>query len=337
MRTLRILKKACVFTGMAVGAGFASGREITDFFLAFGDDWEKGLLFGGLLFFLAGTAASYIVRKNDTKEYTAYLSAVMGKGSALFTRWVSGLFFFVMFYAMVSASGAAAVLFFGMPYAAGTLIFILVCAVILLRGMRAIETVSVILVPFLMAGIMLIASGAEGEALAVTPKGGSVYISAVIYVSYNVIAAPCIIIDSERSEGLREDLLTGLLCGAAMTGMGIAAGRGILSVPGATGSEFPLAVVAGASGKGPGLLYMGVFLTAVLTTAVCNGLAASDFARENMTADTKKIMLFMLISAFPISFVSFTAFVSKIYPLFGFAGILQLTGSVIYLLRKTKT
>ena len=199
--------------------------------------------------------------------------------------------------------GAAAVLFFGMPYAAGTLIFILVCAVILLRGMRAIETVSVILVPFLMAGIMLIASGAEGEALAVTPKGGSVYISAVIYVSYNVIAAPCIIIDSERSGGLWEDLLTGLLCGAAMTGMGIVAGRGILSVPGATGSEFPLAVVAGASGKGPGLLYMGVFLTAVLTTAVCNGLAASDFARENMTADTKKIMLFMLISAFPISFV----------------------------------
>lgn len=334
---MKILKKACVFTGMAVGAGFASGREITDFFLSFGESWKKGLIFGGILFFLAGSAVSCVVRKKKINDYSAYLSAVMGERSALFTRWVSGLFFFVMFFAMVSASGSAAVMFLGIPYAAGTLAFILICGWIVFGGMKAVEDISVILVPFLMLGMVLISMSAEGTAETLNGGAGSVYISAVIYVSYNVIAAPYIIIDSERSASPAEDIFTGLLCGAAMTGMGLAAGKGILSVCGAAGSEFPLARVAASAGKSFSYCYRAVFLTAVLTTAVCNALAAVDFACENLKTERKRTAAVMLAAAFPLSFVSFSAFVSKIYPLFGLAGILQLTGSVAFLLRKSKT
>ena len=70
---MRTIKKACVFTGMAVGAGFASGREITDYFLEYGGVWVSGLLFAGVLFFLAVCGTSLIVRREGTADYVADL------------------------------------------------------------------------------------------------------------------------------------------------------------------------------------------------------------------------------------------------------------------------
>ena len=45
------LKKSCLLIGMVVGAGFASGREITDYFLLYGERWKTGIAVSGALFF----------------------------------------------------------------------------------------------------------------------------------------------------------------------------------------------------------------------------------------------------------------------------------------------
>ena len=135
---LRTIKKACVFTGMAVGAGFASGREITDYFLEYGGVWVSGLLFAGVLFFLAVCGTSLIVRREGTADYGGYLSCIMGRRAAAFTLWVSGLFFFVMFFAMISASATAASELFGIPERNGAAVFVIVCAVVILNGIDAV-------------------------------------------------------------------------------------------------------------------------------------------------------------------------------------------------------
>ena len=82
--------------------------------------------------------------------------------------------------------------------------------------------------------------------------------------------------------------------------------------------------------------YMAVFLTAVLTTALCNGTAGADFLCDKICLKRKTAVVILILTAFPMSLISFSAFVSKIYPVFGFAGILQLVGTVVFLLRKTK-
>ena len=328
---LRTIKKACVFTGMAVGAGFASGREITDYFLEYGGVWVSGLLFAGVLFFLAVCGTSLIVRREGTADYGGYLSCIMGRRAAAFTLWVSGLFFFVMFFAMISASATAASELFGIPERNGAAVFVLVCAVIILNGIDAVEKISLFLVPALVLGITLMVPENWSMAETLEPKGGSVYISAVIYVSYNVIAAPALVIGEGRPASAREDILTGLMCCAALTVMGIAAGGGILSADGASAAEFPLAAVAESRGDMFKYCYTAVFAIALLTTAVCNGMAAADFAAERFGIGRKTAAVFMLGASVPLSGISFSAFVSKIYPLFGLAGILQLVGTIVYL------
>ena len=90
-------KKACVFTGMAVGAGFASGREITDYFLEYGGVWVSGLLFAGVLFFLAVCGTSPDSKGERERPITADTFMHNGERAAAFTLWVSGLFFLLCF------------------------------------------------------------------------------------------------------------------------------------------------------------------------------------------------------------------------------------------------
>ena len=134
---MRILKKACVFIGMAVGAGFASGREITDYFLKYGENWKLMVAFSGLLFFAVVIGADEIISKKKVKTYSEYLITVMGKKTAIFTEWVSGLFFFAMFFAMTSASGTAAEEMFGLDYTSGVLFTIALSFIVMVKGIKA--------------------------------------------------------------------------------------------------------------------------------------------------------------------------------------------------------
>ncbi|MCD8036618.1 MAG: hypothetical protein LUE88_04445, partial [Clostridiales bacterium] len=327
---MKTFKKACVFIGMVVGAGFASGREITDYFLVFGQRWKAGVIFSGVLFFLTFAAVTDIISRNGIHTYKEYLNTVMGEKAAVFTEWVSGLFFFVMFFAMTSAAGSAAREMLVLDFKIGAAALLLICAVVMLKGMEAIETVSILLVPLLIIGIWFIGEKAgTGESL--INNGGSVILSALIYVSYNTISSASVLVQAERFESRFDSVLTGVICGTAMTVMGLMIGKAVLSGgAAAVSAELPFAVVAGGLGGVCFAVYGAVFMASVLTTAICDGMAAKAFIEEKtgMRSTASTAVLIGLAAIF--SAVSFSDFVSKIYPLFGIAGVIQLFCTLMY-------
>ena len=313
---------------MVVGAGFASGREITDYFLLYGERWKTGIAVSGALFFVYTFAASYIIGKNSIKSYGGYLDTIMEKRLAMFTEYVSGIFFAAMFYAMLSAAGAVAEEMLSMPYIYGVIIMAAASAVIITGGMKAMEY---IIVPVLIAGICLIGAKSEPK-IYIGGNGGSVVLSAVIYVSYNTITAAAIMVNEEKSSKAN-GIITGILCAAAMTVMGYMIGNTILSFENAYKLELPFAAAANIK-YGNMLLYGAVFIAAVLTTAVCNGSAAADFIVEK-TGINKNAVVIALCAVSPVfSAVAFSDFVSKIYMLFGFIGVFQLLFTILYLFKR---
>ena len=248
-----------------------------------------------------------------------------------FTEYVSEIFFAAMFYAMLSATGAVAEEMLSMPYIYGVIIMAAASAVIITGGMRAMEYISVIIVPVLIAGICLIGAKSEPK-IYIGGNGGSVVLSAVIYVSYNTITAAAIMVNEEKA-GKANGIVTGILCTAAMTAMGYMIGNTILSFDNAYKSELPFAAAANIK-YGNMLLYGAVFIAAVLTTAVCNGSAAADFIVEK-TGINKNVVVNLLCAVSPIfSAVAFSDFVSKIYMLFGFIGVFQLLFTILYLFKR---
>lgn len=134
-----------------------------------------------------------------------------------------------MFFAMTAAAGSAAREIFGVNYWLGVAAILIVCAFIILHGMKAVEIVSIILVPLLILGITAIGVRAGDETIEVVDKGGSIALSAFIYVSYNTITAASVIAQSDRVKNRYDGIITGILCGAAMAFMGYIIGRTILS------------------------------------------------------------------------------------------------------------
>ncbi len=319
---------------MVVGAGFASGREITDCFLRYGSGWRSGVIISGALFFLLFAATVDVINQNGICTYKEYLRTIMGERQAVFTEWVSGLFFFVMFFAMTSAAGSAAREMFGMDFKIGVGALLLVCAVVMVKGMSAIETISLLLVPLLATGIGIIGAKAGGGR-DLDLKGGPVMLSAVIYVSYNTISSASVLVQAEKSKSRYDGVITGLICGTAMTLMGIAIGNAVLSGGRyAVGTELPFAFVSRSLGRDYFFAYGAVFLASVLTTAVCNGIAATAFLEEKTSIGHNASVGILIVLATVFSTVSFSDFVSKIYPLFGIAGVLQLLNTLLFYIKK---
>ena len=95
---MKSFKKACTCIGMVVGAGFASGRELTDYFLSFGDRWQAGVFISGILFFLVFYCITTIVNTKNINSCNEYLSVIMDEKTAVFTEWASGLFFLLFIF-----------------------------------------------------------------------------------------------------------------------------------------------------------------------------------------------------------------------------------------------
>lgn len=330
---MKSIKKACLFIGMVVGAGFASGREITDYFLVYGSKWTTGILLSGVLFFVYATAVTNIINKNKVNSFHEYLNLIMDKRSAVFTEWVSGLFFCMMFFAMISAAGSAAREIFGINFWMGVILMIAGCAVVLSMGINAIENISIIIVPLLVIGIALI--GAKSVTVNLSGSTGrSVIMSSVIYVSYNTMTAASVIAEEDKGTSKFDGIFMGLLCGVAMTFMGYYIGRTILCSGGNTlTAELPFAAAAKNIGGIYNIAYALVFITAVYSTAVCDGMAAIRCISDRLKITSKKALLLLIICAVLFSFVSFSDFVSKIYPVFGVAGILQLIYTIKFFIK----
>ena len=61
----KIFQVAAVFIGTVVGAGLASGKEITQFFTSFGLTSFLGIFFCGLFYILMGSIIAKIGFKNN--------------------------------------------------------------------------------------------------------------------------------------------------------------------------------------------------------------------------------------------------------------------------------
>ena len=316
---------------MVVGAGFASGRELTDYFLSFGDRWQAGVFISGILFFLVFYCVTIIVNTKNINSCSEYLSVIMDEKTAVFTEWASGLFFCFLYFAMVSATGVLAKEIFNINSNIGVICMVVICMVVMLKGMGIVEGLSVMLVPLLVIGVVLIGLYSGEEVVIVSNMKGSVALSAIIYVSYNTITAASVIAQSEKGRSKVDAVVTGIMCAVVMTVMGLLIGKAILSTDAdVLKAEFPFAISSKVLGRNFYCAYIVVFLAAIITTAMCNAIAAMDFIKSRFELTKMSVVCILSGAAIIFSYVKFSDFVSKVFPIFGLAGILQMLNTIKY-------
>ncbi len=318
-----------------MGAGFASGQEIVQFFVIYGIDGRKGCILAMLLFALCGGLLMYMAHRHATGSYQDMLHELMGEKASKIVDLLMAVFLFLGLSMMLSASGAVFYEHLYLPKEFGILSTSVLVAIFLFTGKKGLIKSYNILVPAKLVLLLiitgyaaLVVEGVQVEAYTVflCPQEKSWWLlSSVLYVAYN-FALAMVVLTEYQSIGSRRDGIWGAIWGGSLLGVLILFNYMALCkfLPVILHYEVPMLYIAGFISPGTKVVYTIVLWVGILTTAIAN---TYGFAQRfsSFTSMNYSLSLFITIAlALPISLQSFSALVSKVYPLFGLLGIIIL-------------
>jgi uncharacterized membrane protein YkvI len=339
---LKIEKRALgimnCYIGALIGAGFASGQELFQFFVRFGYKGLLGVVMAGLLFAALGVYILAYKYKTGITSYNQLLTGLLGRTWGKLTDIFIGLMLFAGLVIMLAGCQATLKQQFSMDgIPALTTSFALILFT-MSQGEKGVLQFNNILIPFLGVITILVSSTAIlngwGKPLVRLQTNfafGNWFLAALLYVSYNMVLGAVILSSLEVSR--RSHLWGGLLGGL---GLGILAFVIVLALMlnynYILGTGIPMLSLAQ---DNPFLkvLYALVLLAAMLTTAVANLYALIKRLGNLFCIPTMLWVLAILISASLLTPFGFTKLIANLYPFFGYLGFILLGGIMVSILQ----
>lgn len=216
----RYLLPGFVFEAAVIGGGYATGRELVEFFLPAG---PLGGLLGmavSMLVWSAVLAVSFeLARRAQAYDYRSFLKLLLGRFWFLFE--IAYLLLIVLILAVMGAAAGEIVhSLFGMPKLVGSLGMIAGVALVLFYSSAAIErflslTVGYLYVVYIVFVAWSIATFGDRiqAALAAEPLGSGWFMAGIRYAGYNVAVIPAVLFSVRHLTGTRDALVAGLLAG----------------------------------------------------------------------------------------------------------------------------
>ena len=299
-------KIASVFIGTFVGAGFASGQEIVQFFVVY-DKWGiAGTVIAGLLF---GFFCYIALTNVYVMGADAYVTEANRNG---ILKFIYSAFMTIIFCTMVTACGEMLRETLGLPKILGVLGMAFLCAFVMYFGCDGVVRLNALLTPAIIIGILIVCTVNILTNTVGTMAGIDVTISSVVYVSYNVITLAFV---SAGVGNLVKDkktiLYSSLLSGGTVLILILCMFYILYGMN--TISEIP---VIDALSDGYMWIYVPVLICAMVTTAVANGYGIVANSRWKMGSIFALVAASVMFSFFKFSFV-----VKHIYAFFGYVGI----------------
>ena len=103
---LNFLNVALMFVGAIMGAGFASGREIWQFFGVFGKQGRVGILLIAVMFVVLGMMTAYLARILGTNDMGRIIAPGGNPKIENFVSWFMAIMLFTVLINMTAAGGA---------------------------------------------------------------------------------------------------------------------------------------------------------------------------------------------------------------------------------------
>ncbi|MBV8308509.1 MAG: hypothetical protein JO274_13605 [Gammaproteobacteria bacterium] len=219
-RFQRFLLPGFAFKAVVIGGGYATGRELAEFFLPSGP-WGgvAAMLLATLLWSGICVATFLFARATGARDYQTFVRALLVPGWVVFEA--AYLLFVVLILAVFgAAAGAIGAATLGLPTFAGTLALMIAIAIFTAFGNTSVERLFKY-VSFLLYGVYVLFVvlavkhfGARIPAgfAAAAPADGWV-LGGITYASYNVVAAIVILPVLRHLTSDRDAVIAGLIAG----------------------------------------------------------------------------------------------------------------------------
>jgi len=216
----RYLLPGFVFEAAVIAGGYATGRELVEFFLPAGP-W--GGLLGmlvSMLFWSAVLMISFeLARRARTYDYRSFFKLLLGRGWFLFEICYV-LLLVIILAVMGAAAGEIVHSLWGLPKLAGSLGMIALTGLLLFYSSATIEKflalsvgyLYLVYIVFVVWSIAVFGDRIE-QALATEPVGSTWFKAGITYAGYNVATLPAVLFCIRHLTRPKETLIAGFLAG----------------------------------------------------------------------------------------------------------------------------
>lgn len=325
-----ILQVSFTYIGTVVGAGFATGQEILQFFTRYG--WVATLTIGitSVLFVWLGIKLMLLANAVGAKSYEDLNKLLFGERIGSLVSLFTLVSLFGVSSVMLAGAGSVFSEHLNLPYQVGLVFTLVLSYVFLVRGMKGIIIVNTIVVPLMVifSGIVVwSAVNAPGAANWLLLESGyspqRTWFAPFLYAAFNLTMAQAVLVPLGAQIKDRSVLFWGGIWGGLSIGLMLLAGHFALSarMPGIMNYDIPMGQLIHGLGSLLPLMFALVIYGEIFTTFLADvyGLSLQIEQRTRMNYQT--IVPIILLLGYGVSQIGFKALISSLYPLLGMLSI----------------
>ncbi|WP_064092342.1 YkvI family membrane protein [Rossellomorea aquimaris] len=324
---------AAVYVGTVIGAGFATGREIVEFFTRFGFIGFIAILLSGYLFITLGTKIMLKSHEINAQSFEHFNEYLFGKVFSKFMNFVMMVMLIGVSAVMLSGAGAVFEEQLLLPKQLGIGITIALGFLTMMVGIKGLFAVNTFVVPIMIIfNLLLMVFSVKNslflESFLTIPHsddGWKSVIAPFSYVAFNLAMAQAVLVPvASEVKDVQTIKYGGYLGGIFLTLILISSHFTLVMIPNVTQYEIPMAVVMKSFVSGIYVIYI-IIIYGEIFTSVIGGVFGLEKQLTNywkFSSVTTFSGIFLVI--YSLSFFEYSKLLSYLYPLFGYMSLLFL-------------
>lgn len=337
-----IFKIASAFIGILIGAGFASGQEILQYFTSFGQLGTIGAIISVILFAYLGMILMKLGSRTQTDSHQEVIHKISGRYFGIIIDYILVFILFGIGVVMIAGSGSIFNQQFGLPSVVGTTLMTVLVILTVMSNVNRVVNVIALITPFLILVVVFLfihsmfTMDSSFSSLAPIAEeqpsaAGNWLVATLNYVSLAIaMGASMTLVMGGNETNERSASIGGLVGGIGVGVLVIINHLAIYAnIDVLAGLEMPSLGLANNISPILGILYSLVLFMMIFSSAVSMFFS---FGTRFFEPKTKKFNIFVIIAVllgFFTSFFGFTELVSFFYPLFGYLGMILIVMLII--------
>lgn len=333
-RSKQILQVAATYIGTVVGAGFASGQSIMQFFTVHGIWGTAGIILASWLFMWIGTRMMLLahhIQAYSYQEFNLYLfGPLMGKLANMLTFVI----LFGVTAVMLSGTGSIFKEQLSLSYQLGVVLSIVLCFWVMTKEMNGILIVNALVVPLMMIflGLVAIKVLPAANLWSVPQYGGADgqswrwFIHPFVYTALNFAFIQAVMVPLGSEVKDERVLRWGGFWGGIGLGMMLLITHYAMTLhmPEIRQYDIPMGEVIADFGVIFHALFLLVVYGEIFTTLIGNVFGLTRQIQSAWRWPRNRIVVLILLGCLMISQIGFASLVTYLYPLFGYLGLILL-------------
>lgn len=331
------LSLAFSFAGCFLGAGYVSGKELWQYFGAYG---AKGLAGAVASIALLGAVCALLMVLSRRAGSENMDEILLRRGSPAARSAVGFIMAFLVFgivCIMASGIGAMFLQYFSVPAKLGSFAAVVLIAAVAYFGVDGMIKMFSVSVPVLVLAAVVISiagivrpdtEGIRFTAEAANPLLGNWLFASVNYASLNFVASIAILVPLASAFENKRTIAAGIFTGCVfLLAIALCIIFALAASPVSVEKELPMLFIAQSLGRIPGLVYTLLMFLGMMGTSVSSFVAVCVYAEQKSTWISRHRLAFIAalsVIAYAVSCAGFGNLIASVYPLYGYIGFVTI-------------